>query len=325
MTRRLTITAALGLALLALAAWHLSAGAVSIPLTELWQTLTRGHADYDFILWNYRLPRLLIAALVGAALALAGLLVQGVVRNPLASPDILGVSGGASLAVVALSIGWRQAPVALIPPVALAGGFASLGLLLWLARAVWHRPAALALIGIALSALFAAAIDFLLTLYPLEINAALLWLTGSVWGRNWSHLPLILPWLLALLPVACYLAYQLDLLTLGDDTATSLGTRVDRLRLVALLTAVALTGAAVAVCGAIGFVGLVAPHMARFLAGHRHLPLIPVCLLLGALLLVAADLFARILMPPLELPAGIVIAFLGAPYFIFLITRYRHW
>lgn len=325
MSRWLGTSTVLLLVLLMFAAWHVGAGAVRIPLADLWQTLTVGHAEYDFIFWGYRLPRLVVAALVGAALALSGLLVQGVVRNPLASPDILGVTGGASLAVVALAIGWSGAPLVLVPFAALAGGFASAGLLLWLARPVLNQPASLALVGIALSALFAAGIDFLLTLYPLEINSSLIWLTGSVWGRNWSHLPLIVPWLLVLIPVAAWLAHRLDLLNLGDDIATSLGTPVGRLRLLALLTAVALASASVSVCGAISFVGLVAPHMARFLVGHRHLPLIPVCLLLGAILLVSADLFARILMPPIELPAGIVTAFIGAPYFVFLIIRYKHW
>lgn len=325
MTRVLWSTSGLAMALLVFALWHLGAGAVNIGLSDLWLTLTRGHPDYDFIFWGYRLPRLVIASMVGAALGLSGLLVQGVVRNPLASPDILGVTGGASLAVVIVSIAWAQAPVALMPLAALGGGFASAGLLLWFARPVIRQPAALALIGIALSAVFAAGIDFLLTIHPLEINSAMIWLTGSVWGRNWSHLPLILPWLAVLLPLAIYLAYQLDLLCLGDDTATSLGTRVGQVRIGALLTAVALASAAVSVCGAISFVGLVAPHMARFLVGGRHLPLIPVCMLLGAILMVSADLFARVLMPPIELPAGIVTAFIGAPYFIFLLTRYKHW
>lgn len=325
MTRWLPMSVTLMAVLLVFAAWHLGFGAVKISLPELWQTLVHGQPDYEFILYGYRMPRLFIAALVGAALALSGLLVQGVVRNPLASPDILGVTGGASLAVVGFSIAWTDASVVWVPFVALAGGFASLGCLLWLARPVLNQPASLALVGVALSALFAAAIDFLLTMYPLEINSSLIWLTGSVWGRNWSHLPLIAPWLAVLIPVATFLAYRLDLLDLGDQAATSLGTRVGWLRLLALVTAVALASASVSVCGAISFVGLVAPHMARFLVGHRHLPLIPVCLLLGAILMVSADLFARILMPPIELPAGIVTAFIGAPYFVFLITRYKHW
>ena len=325
MTRWFPVSVVLSAVLTLFAAWHLGFGAVHIPLTDVWQTLIHGQAGHDFILWGYRMPRLIVAALVGAALALSGLLVQGVVRNPLASPDILGVTGGASLAVVGLAVVWDDAPVAWVPFVALAGGFASLGCLLWLARPVLNQPASLALVGIALSAVFAAGIDFLLTLYPLEINSSLIWLTGSVWGRNWTHLPLIVPWLVVLIPAAAYLAYQLDLLDLGDDTASSLGSHVGRLRLLALLTAVALASSAVSVCGAISFVGLVAPHMARFLVGHRHLPLIPVCLLLGAILMVSADLFARVLMPPIELPAGIVTAFIGAPYFVFLITRYKHW
>ncbi|EPJ49851.1 MAG: hypothetical protein OFPI_22220 [Osedax symbiont Rs2] len=311
--------------LLFFSVWHISAGAIYIAPLDVFKALQSHDSEHNFIVNNFRLPRLLISGLVGAALAISGLLIQGVIRNPLASPDVLGVTSGASLAVIPLAVFWPDAPISYIPPAALIGGFGATALLLFLARHLLQRPAAFALVGIALAAIFGAAIDYLLSVNPLEINTAMLWLTGSVWGRNWNHLPLIAPWLAVLMPLAMLLAYRLDLLGLGDDTATSLGTRVKKLRLLSIVVAISLASAAVSVCGSIGFVGLVSPHLVRSLLGHKHLLLIPATALTGAILVISADLFARILMPPIELPAGILTAFIGAPYFIFLLCRYKNW
>jgi iron complex transport system permease protein len=305
--------------------WHLAAGAIDISFLHVLKTLHLGSGEHHFVINDLRLPRMIIAVLVGAALALSGLLVQGVIRNPLASPDILGITSGASLAVVLLSIFWPKAPTNFIPTAALIGGFTAAAILLLFAKHLLNRPAAFALVGIALTALFGAAIDYLLTINPLQINTAMLWLTGSVWGRNWQHIPLIAPWLLVLIPLGILMAYRLDLLGLGDDMATNLGAPVNKVRLFSLVVAVCLASAAVSVAGSIGFVGLVAPHLARSILGHRHLLLIPAVLVIGAILVVSADLFARIVMPPLELPAGVLTAFIGAPYFIFLLCRYKNW
>lgn len=305
--------------------WHISAGAVDVPWGQVIDTLLGKVSENEFIIWGYRFPRMLVASLVGASLGLSGLLVQGVVRNPLASPDILGVTSGASLAVVLSSVLFSDIPVVWLPFIALLGGFVATAVLLWLAWKVLHQPAALALIGIALAAVCSAGIDFLLISHPMEINTSMLWLTGSIWGRNWSHLPMLFGWLLLLLPAAILVAYRLDLLSLGDEAAQGLGQPVFKVRLFALIISIALACVAVSICGNIGFVGLVAPHVARFLTSRRHIVLIPVTMFIGAIILLSADLFARILMPPIELPAGILTAFIGAPYFIFLLSRYRHW
>ncbi|MBU2864373.1 iron chelate uptake ABC transporter family permease subunit [Reinekea forsetii] len=307
------------------AIWHVSAGAVSIPWQEVVNSVFRGSDEHAFIVNGYRLPRMFIASLVGASLALSGLLVQGVVRNPLASPDVLGVTTGASLAVVCANALMPSIAVDWLPLVALFGGAVSTVILLTMAKPVIHHPAAMALIGIALAAVMSAGIDFVLISRPMEINLSMIWLTGSVWGRNWSHLPILLCFFAVLLPCAIWLAYRLDLLSLGEPTAHGLGVNVQRMRIVTLLVAISLACVAVSVCGNIGFVGLVAPHAARFVLGNRHLALVPLAMVVGAILLVSADLFARILMPPIELPAGILTAFIGAPYFIFLLSRYKHW
>jgi iron complex transport system permease protein len=304
---------------------HVAAGAIKIPLSAVVSAIGSPANEHYFIVHNFRFPRMLISILVGACLALSGLLIQGVIRNPLASPDVLGVTSGASLAVIVLAVFWPQAPLELIPPTALLGGFLASAILLFLARHLLQRPAAFALVGIALATIFGAAIDYLLIVNPLEINTSMLWLTGSIWGRNWNHIPLIFPWLAILLPCALVLAYKLDILALGDDTATSLGISVNTLRVITIIVAISLASAAVSVCGSIGFVGLVAPHLTRSMMGNRHLLLIPATALTGAILVVSADLFARILMPPIELPAGVLTAFIGAPYFIFLLSRYKNW
>jgi len=316
---------ALALTLAGFSIWHLAAGAVYIPPSAVIATLQSSNTEHHFIINNFRLPRMYIAGLVGVALGLSGLLVQGVVRNPLASPDILGVTSGASLSVILLAILWPHAPLHYIPWAALVGGFSATAILLLLARKLLHRPAAFALVGIALSAIFGAAIDYLLIVNPLEINTAMLWLTGSVWGRNWQHVPLIVPWLVVLIPIALTLAYRLDILSLGDNTATSLGNSVTQLRIFSMLIAISLASAAVSVCGSISFVGLIAPHIARSLFGARHLLLIPTTAMVGAVLVISADLFARILIPPIELPAGVLTAFIGAPYFIYLLCRDQQW
>lgn len=307
------------------ALWHVSAGAVAIAWREVVANIIGTSDEHAFIIMGYRLPRMLIAILVGASLALSGLLVQGVVRNPLASPDVLGVTTGASLAVVFVNAMLPDIAVVWFPLIALLGGAISTFALLFIAKPVLHHPAAFALIGIALAAVMGAGIDYFLISRPMEINLSLIWLTGSVWGRNWSHLPMLIGFFAVLLPCAIWLAYRLDLISLGDQTAHGIGVNVSTLRIITLLVAISLACVAVSVCGNIGFIGLIAPHAARFLFGNRHLLLIPLCMMIGAILLLSADLFARILMPPIELPAGILTALIGAPYFIFLLSRYRHW
>ncbi|WP_105901339.1 Fe(3+) dicitrate ABC transporter permease subunit FecD [Vibrio gangliei] len=298
----------------------LSFGAVTLSLSDIWQGLFSGSEHY-FTVHEYRLPRILIAVLVGAMLATAGVLIQGVIRNPLASPDILGVSHGAGLAAVVVMTLWPAISIQWLPWVTLFGGVSS-ALLLAIVCGLNTAPVKLAITGVALSALFASAIDFLLLTQPLEINNALLWLTGSLWGRGWIQLAMLLPWCV-LLPIVFLLSKQLNLIALGDEKAVSLGVSVIWLRLTALLVAVLLTSAVVSVCGPLSFLGLVAPHLARQLIGGRHLQLFSTAMLVGAILLLISDLLARVIHPPLELPAGIMTAIIGAPYFLFLLMRVR--
>ncbi|TKU38067.1 Fe(3+) dicitrate ABC transporter permease subunit FecD [Citrobacter sp. wls757] len=310
----------IALALAGLSALSLQMGVIAVPWRALlndWQT----GREYHFVLTAYRLPRLLLALLVGAALAVAGVLVQGIVRNPLASPDILGVNHAASLASVGALLLLPSLPVITLPLLAFAGGMAGLILLRILANT--SQPMKLALTGVALSACWASLTDYLMLSRPQDVNSALLWLTGSLWGRDWSFVKIAAPLLILFLPLSLRFCRDLDLLALGDARATTLGVSVPRIRLQALLLAVAMTSTGVAVCGPISFIGLVVPHMVRSITGGRHRWLLPVSAMTGALLLVVADLLARIIHPPLELPAGVLTAIIGAPWFVWLLVRMR--
>ena len=310
----------IALALAGLSALSLQMGVIAVPWRALlsdWQT----GREYHYVLTAYRLPRLLLALLVGAALVVAGVLVQGIVRNPLASPDILGVNHAASLASVGALLLLPSLPVITLPLLAFAGGMAGLILLRILANT--SQPMKLALTGVALSACWASLTDYLMLSHPQDVNSALLWLTGSLWGRDWNFVKIAAPLLILFLPLSLRFCRDLDLLALGDARATTLGVSVPRIRLQALLLAVAMTSTGVAVCGPISFIGLVVPHMVRSITGGRHRWLLPVSAMTGALLLVVADLLARIIHPPLELPAGVLTAIIGAPWFVWLLVRMR--
>lgn len=317
---KIAIVIFIALALAGASALSLQMGVITVPWRALltdWQT----GREYHYVLTAYRLPRLLLALFVGAALAVAGVLVQGIVRNPLASPDILGVSHAASLASVGALLLLPSLSVIVLPLLAFAGGMAGLILLRMLADT--RQPMKMALTGVALSACWASLTDYLMLSRPQDINSALLWLTGSLWGRDWSFVKIAVPLLILFLPLSLGFCRDLDLLALGDARASTLGVSVPRTRFWALLLAVAMTSTGVAVCGPISFIGLVVPHMVRSFTGGRHRWLLPVSALTGALLLVVADLLARIIHPPLELPAGVLTAIIGAPWFVWLLVRMR--
>lgn len=316
---KIAIVIFIALALAGFSVLSLQMGVIAVPWRAL---LTNWHTgEYHYVLTAYRLPRLLLALLVGASLAVAGVLVQGIVRNPLASPDILGVNHAASLASVGALLLLPSLPAIALPLLAFAGGMVSLLLLRMLANI--SQPMKLALTGVALSACWASLTDYLMLSHPQDVNSALLWLTGSLWGRDWSFVKIAAPLLILFLPLSLGFCRDLDLLALGDARATTLGVSVPRIRFLALLLAVAMTSTGVAVCGPISFIGLVVPHMVRSITGGRHRWLLPVSALAGALLLVIADLLARIIHPPLELPAGVLTAIIGAPWFVWLLVRMR--
>lgn len=312
--------------------FSISYGEYDISPSDVVQTIlgtNQDHPDYanfKLVVFTFRLPRILLAFLVGAALAVSGALMQGVTRNPLADPFLLGVSGGAALAAVAIIVWIKTIPFGVLPWAAFAGGTVTalaIYLLAW--KHGGSTPIRLILIGIALEAILGAATTTMLLFgHIFDVQQAYVWLTGSVYGRNWEHVQVLGGWLLVFLPIAFLMARSLNTLGLGDDTAKGLGLNVERQRAALLLVSVALAAAAVAVSGTIGFVGLVAPHVTRRLVGPSHEGLLPVSALFGGALLVLADLIGRWVIAPSELPIGIVTAMIGAPYFMVLLYRSRN-
>ncbi|GAB6875502.1 iron ABC transporter permease [Thermaerobacter litoralis] len=274
-----------------------------------------------FVVMNLRLPRTLVALLAGAALGLAGALTQAVFRNPLAAPDILGVTGGASAAAVAFLTYGQGLSVRWLPAAAFAGAAVTALLMYGLARRT-GASLRLILVGIGLRAATAALTTLFVVKSPIYLtNRAMLWLTGTVYGATWTDAGLLAPWLVAVGGLALLTARQVNALQLGDAVAGGLGTRPDRDRLLALAAAAALTGAAVAVAGAVGFVALLAPHIARWLAGPAFSQNAAGAALIGGLMLLAADTVGRTAFPPLDVPAGVFTAAVGAPFFLLLLYR----
>ena len=294
-------------------------GTYTLSFEEIWAAFQPDDKNY-FTLMEYRLPRAVLAILLGGALAISGVLVQSVVRNPLASPDILGINNAAGLVAVSVLMFLPNLAFYWMPIFAFLGGVLSF-VILWIVCGFNFRPIKMAIIGVALSALWAAISHYLMLTNPVEINTAMLWLTGSLWGRSWSYLNVVLPWLVVLLPLPFIFCRDLDTLGLGENKASTLGVTVNKVQISVLVLAVALSTTAVAICGPIAFLGLVAPHLARRIVGGRHRTLLPAALIIGALLLQLSDILARVIDPPTELPAGILTAIIGAPYFFYLLMR----
>jgi iron complex transport system permease protein len=311
-----------GLCVLILTAflWSLLAGAVPISSKVVLNTLF--HLDgpkQDYIINRSRLPRSLLALMTGASLALSGAIIQALLRNPLASPKIIGINSGAALAVLLATLLLPNLSYQWIPLIATLGGFAAVALVYVMAELRPVSPARLALIGVAVGFACDAGVDFILvTADTYVVSSPLVWLTGSLWARGWTHVNQVAPFLLPMSVIALFMMHQLDLIRLGAAQATSLGQHVRSARLILLVIATFLAAVSVSAVGVLGFVGLMAPHIARRLVGGQHSKLLPVAMLVGALLVLAGDAAGRALAPPLEISAGILTALFGAPFFVFI-------
>lgn len=317
----------LALALVSLAAMviHVGYGEYPIPPLEIFKTLLgveTGNSDYSFIINTLRLPRVLVAFLVGVGLALSGAILQSITRNPLAEPGIIGINAGASLAAVSAIVLFPSAPLFVLPLSAFGGALAVALLIYFLAWDKGSSPVRLILIGVGLAAVASALTSVMVTFGEINsVSQALIWLTGSVYGRTWEHIWQLLPWLIVFVPLTFILSQDLNALNLGDDLARGLGNQVEQKRGLLLLSSVALAGSSVAVAGTIGFVGLIAPHLARQLVGPNHEGLLPTAAIMGGTLVAVADLLGRMLFSPIEIPCGVITATVGAPYFIYLLYR----
>jgi iron complex transport system permease protein len=320
----LLLSGLIGLLLLSLIL-SLGVGAVRLPpgqvLAALWgraggvatvepQTLT--------IVWDLRLARALLAVVIGAALATAGAAYQSVFRNPLADPFIIGASGGAALgATMAIVTG-----LSTVLPAAFAGAVAAVALVYVLAQA-GGRPGVVTLLlaGAALSTLLSSGVSLVMFLSDRNLHEIFAWLMGGLSGRSWPQLATAAPVIAAGIAALWVLARPLDALTGGEESAQSLGLNLAWARLAIVMAATLVTATAVAVAGIIGFVGLIVPHIARRMGGGSHVRLIPLSALLGGLLMLLADSLARTVMAPVELPVGILMALIGAPFFLWLLKR----
>lgn len=297
------------------------------PITVLKTLFGYGTKQQSIILFEFRLPRIVISMLVGAGLAVSGCILQGISRNALADPGILGINAGAGLMVMLYVSFFTTATIGsifLVPVLALIGAGATAALIYTLAykKNEGISPIRLILTGIAVAAgISSVMIVLTLKLNPDKYQMVATWLAGSIWGANWSYVLSLLPWIVILLPLAMYKAKIMNVLSLGDQMAAGLGAPIERERIMLLAIAVGLSGASVAVSGGIGFVGLIGPHLAKRIVGPQHQFLIPASALVGSLLMLVSDTVGRVILQPSEIPTGIVVAVLGAPYFLYLLAK----
>ncbi|MDF2658816.1 MAG: iron transporter permease [Paenibacillus sp.] len=310
----------------------LTNGAFDMAVKDVFTTLLgiNPQQDFVFVIFELRLPRIVIAILVGMGLAIAGAVLQGVTRNGLADPGILGINAGAGAAIVIFLFfyqgqikGTGLAAIMAMPLFGLAGGLAA-ALLIYAIS--WKdgrlEPQRLLLTGIAAAAgLGAVSLYLTLKMNAKDFEMVAVWTSGSIYNANWKYIGAVVPWLVLLIPVIIRKSYILDLLQLDENSVRSVGVASEKEKALLLLCSIGLVSACVSVSGGIGFIGLMAPHIARRLVGGAHRRILPVCGLVGALLVLASDFIGRMVFAPAELPVGIVIAIIGVPYFIFLLYR----
>jgi iron complex transport system permease protein len=307
-------------------AWTDGVRAIGLGILSLPPGAAVAHVNGEATLWLIRVPRLLMAVLVGAALAAAGVVMQGVFRNPLAEPGVIGISSGAAVgASASIVFGLTFLGPLTLPALAFAGGLVSIVIVYASARADGRTEVVtLVLTGIAVNAVGGAAIALFTYLGSTQQREQIVfWQLGSLNGTRWDDLAVVAPIAVVGITACLFLSGSLDLLSLGERQAEHLGVRVERLRVIAIVVIALLTCAAVAFCGIIGFVGLVVPHLMRMVLGPGHRLLLPASALGGSVLLVAGDLVARTAVPGSELPIGMLTALIGGPFFFWLLRRTR--
>lgn len=297
-------------------------GSVYISPLETIQTIfTRSEEMATTIIWDLRIPRVAVAAIVGVNLALSGALLQAVMRNPLADPGLTGVSSGASVTVLAIMLVFPNF-TPFVPIAAMIGGTIAVAIVYALA---WKKntisPVRIILAGVAVNAIFGGITGLLSILYSDRLPAALQWMNGSLGGKGMGDVAVLLPYSMIGWVLALFCIRSANLLSLGEKVASNLGENTNRIRILLSLVAVYLAAVSVSIVGLLGFVGLVVPHMARLIVGTNYRFVIPMSMVLGAVVLVIADTIGRTLFAPLDLPAGIIMAMVGGPYFLYLMRK----
>lgn len=327
MTKKYVAAYFISAAILLVSIWcGVSIGSVSVPLSTLWDAEADPTA-YS-ILWNIRMPRVILAALVGASLAIAGAAFQGLLKNPLADPYTLGISSGASVgAVFTLFFGVSIPVLGLftLPIFSMAGAFVTLIVVMGFAKMVDRtmKMETMILTGIIFSSFLGSCISLMIALTGEELRSIMGWLLGSVSMRGWPYVKMIIPFVILGAVILWLNRRELNAMIYGEERAKYLGVNVARSKYYVLIGGSMLTGAAVAVSGTIGFVGLVVPHMMRMMIGADHRHLLPLSFINGASLLVICDLVSRTVIAPTELPIGVITSFIGAPVFAYIFFRQR--
>lgn len=325
--RALTTTAVVAAVFCIGFVWSVSIGTEPIGLGDIFHGMLLTSSSTDdvpqLVVHLIRLPRALLAAMVGGGLAVAGVVMQSITRNPLGAPDILGVSAGAAVAVALASTIWPGIASFGLIALSFAGGALAAALVFGLAR--FGRgglsPVRLALAGVTISILLFSLMQGILVIFSSDPSLFFFWLVGGVNYAEWHEVRTAAPWMLIGFAIAMFLAARLNVLALGDDVAKGLGQNVGMTRFLGAISVVLLAGAAVAVAGPVAFIGLIAPHIVRRLVGYNHFVVIPLSLVLGAALFLYADIASRFLIEGGETPSGIVTALVGAPLFILLARR----
>lgn len=302
----------------------LSYGDYAMSFADVFRTLTGGGStEQQMVLWELRFPRVVIALLVGAALSVSGAMLQGLMRNPLADPGIIGINQGAAVAAVTVLVWFDHLSVAWLPPVAFGGGAVTALLIYLLAWKGGSSPVRLVLVGIGFAS-FASALTTVMMVFSdtYRVGQAYLWLSGSVYGRGWDSVLTLSTWLVVLLPLAYALALPMNAMLSDDSSATAVGLSVEKTRFLVMFISVGLASACVSTAGVFSFLGLFAPHISRWLVGPMYQGLLPVSALVGALMVVSADLIGRTIIAPNEIPAGLVTAMIGAPYFFWQMKKH---
>ncbi|MBS4207901.1 iron ABC transporter permease [Bacillus sp. FJAT-50079] len=303
--------------------YGLTYGPISISLSEIWDVIfQKGTTVHQKIIIDVRLPRVMIGLLVGGCLAASGALLQGVMKNPLADPGIIGVSSGAGLAAIITMVMLPQYSY-LLPIAAFLGALLTSLAIYLLAWDKGTSPVKIILAGVAINALLGAVMNGIMVVYSERVQAVLPWLAGGLTGKGWYHLEFMAPYAIVSLLLSFLAIRPANVLLLGDDSAKLLGQKVEFQRFMLIILASLLAGVAVSVAGLVGFVGLVVPHFIRLLIGEDYTFLLPLSILGGATLVVLADTIARSWFDPIELPVGILLACIGAPFFLILLRRRR--
>ena len=311
-----------GLAILILAI----AGGISCGIADLsWQELGEGiflgvQSENYRIVYLIRMPRVVCGILAGTNLALAGCILQGILRNPLADPGIIGVTAGAGLFAMAVMIILPEMSN-LVPLSAFVGAMLAVGIVFALSWERGVQPLRMILAGVAVAAFFGGAQTALMVFYSDRIQSAISWLAGGFQGASWTHVSMILPYTLLGLAAVFFIRRWLNALQLGEDTARSIGLPVEKIRFLLLILAALLAASAVSVAGMLGFVGLVVPHMVRLVTGSDFDYLLPCSAIWGAVFVSLTDSAARLALSPVEVPVGVFMSFLGAPFFLYLLKK----